>query len=202
MRRQKIQIIGKLVFQEKQSFLQLREFGKVGIIKKIDKQGKLDDKGIDGVMVGYEKECDAGTYRMWNLKTGMINITRDVRWLNLKYNEYKKRENNVKQEEESSETSSIESSSIRDKNDSESEKSSEPDEIIELKENMRQNTESVDSEKLVSEMEEKTEHQGVIMRSKRRQQQNNQLPKDVRDLVKEARNYLRETATHIYRQQH
>ena len=32
---------------------QLKQFGEVGVIKKLGKLQKLDNKGADGVMVGY-----------------------------------------------------------------------------------------------------------------------------------------------------
>ena len=63
-------------------------------------------------MVGYEKECEAGTYRMMNLKTGMINITGDIKWMNMTYGEYKKSQK-VPEKEESTNITLTETSSMR-----------------------------------------------------------------------------------------
>ena len=59
------------------------------------------DKGFDGMMVGYAEDSGAGVYRMYNLKTGKISCTRDIKWLNKSYGEYLKSE----KEEESDDSS-------------------------------------------------------------------------------------------------
>ena len=100
---------------------QLKQLGEIGVIKKLGKLQKLDNKGTDGVMIGYEKECEAGTYRMMNLKTGMINITRDVKWMNMTYDEYKKRQK-ISETEESTNSILTETSSIREKQETKSKK--------------------------------------------------------------------------------
>ena len=132
---------------------------------KLGKLQKLDNKGIDGVMVGYEKECEAGIYIMMNLKTGMINITRDIKWMNMSYDEYKKTQT-IPEREESTNSTTTETSSNREKQETKSDTIA--NEIAELEENMKNNTESADSEKLMEKSEEGSEIQGVLTRAQRR----------------------------------
>ena len=80
----------------------LRRFGEIGIVKQDDGMiNKLHNKGTPAMFVGYALSNPKDTYRMLNLETLKINVTRDVRWLNVKYNAWKarKREDNFDLEE-------------------------------------------------------------------------------------------------------
>ena len=74
-----------------------------------------------------------------------------------------------------------ETSSIREKQETKS--NTIADEIEELEENMKNNTESTYSEKLMEKSVEESETQGVLTRAQRRKHEQNKLPKDVRDLI-------------------
>ena len=71
---------------------ELKTFGEIGIAaihenKKI--RGKLDDRGRPCMFVGYAKNHAGNVYRMLNLKTNRIILTRDIIWLKKLYGEYK-----------------------------------------------------------------------------------------------------------------
>ena len=46
-----------------------RIFGEMGVARKGGKQSKTENKGFDGMMVGYEEESSVGTFRIFNLET-------------------------------------------------------------------------------------------------------------------------------------
>jgi hypothetical protein len=58
----------------------LRTWGEAGTVKS-GKDGKLGDRGITMIMVGYANHHDGDVYRMLNLDTYRITETRDVIWL-------------------------------------------------------------------------------------------------------------------------
>ena len=62
----------------------LRTFGEMGIVT-VDPGGaiksKLEDRGIKCMFLGYASNHAGNVYRMLNLKTRKVLITRDVRWL-------------------------------------------------------------------------------------------------------------------------
>lgn len=62
----------------------IRVFGEAGIVKQ-GKNGKLGDRGVPMVFVGYPKDHASDSYRMWNPATGKCNEVRDVIWLHRMY---------------------------------------------------------------------------------------------------------------------
>jgi hypothetical protein len=62
----------------------IRVFGEAGTVKQ-DKNGKLGDRGVPMVFVGYPKDHALDSYRMWNPATGKCNEVRDVIWLHRMY---------------------------------------------------------------------------------------------------------------------
>ena len=66
----------------------LRTFEETGVVKDNKKKlySKLEDKGIVCLFLGYAEDHPEDTYRMLNLETKKVIITRDVKWLNKTYN--------------------------------------------------------------------------------------------------------------------
>ena len=62
----------------------MRIFGEAGVVRR-GKNGKLGDRGIPMVFVGYAENHSWDCYRMWNPKTSKITETRDVIWLHRMY---------------------------------------------------------------------------------------------------------------------
>ena len=62
----------------------LRTFVEAGIVKN-GKDGKVGDRGITMVFVGYADEHAGNCYRMYNPVTSQVNVTRDVIWLGRMY---------------------------------------------------------------------------------------------------------------------
>ncbi len=62
----------------------LRTFGEAGIIKN-GKDGKVGDRGITMVFVGYADGHAENCYRMYNLMTSQVSVTRDVIWIGRMY---------------------------------------------------------------------------------------------------------------------
>ncbi len=62
----------------------LRTFGEAGIVKN-RKDGKVGDRGITMVLVGYADEHAGNCYRMYNPVTSRVNVTQDVIWLGRTY---------------------------------------------------------------------------------------------------------------------
>jgi hypothetical protein len=58
----------------------LRTFGKAGIVKN-GKDGKVGDRGIIMLFVGYADEHTGNCYRMYNPVTSRVSVTRDVIWI-------------------------------------------------------------------------------------------------------------------------
>ena len=50
--------------------------------------GKLEDKGNVSMMVGYAENHAGDVYRMLNLRTKKISLSRDICWLKKSYGEY------------------------------------------------------------------------------------------------------------------
>jgi len=57
----------------------LRTFGEAGIVKN-GKDGKVGDRGITMVFVGYADEHAGNCYRMYNPMTSRVSVTRDIIW--------------------------------------------------------------------------------------------------------------------------
>ena len=59
----------------------LKEFGRIGIVKIKDKYvKKCEEKGAPMIMVGYAQNAPVGTYRMYNPKTKRVITTDSVTW--------------------------------------------------------------------------------------------------------------------------
>ena len=73
----------ELFFGKKPSFLKnLVEFGRIGYVTRRDVKikGKLMERAIKCVMVGYARNHTGDTYRMYNPGTKRIILSRDVTW--------------------------------------------------------------------------------------------------------------------------
>ena len=71
----------------------LRTFGEMAVVaihegKK--KRSKLDDRGKTCMFVGYADDHTKDVYRFLNIHTRRIILSRDVRWLNIIWKQYKK----------------------------------------------------------------------------------------------------------------
>ena len=71
----------------------LRRFGEMAIIKKdTNIVGKKYNKGIEAMFVGYAKDHAMGVYRWYCPETTSIRESRDCRFLNMSYAQWKKRD--------------------------------------------------------------------------------------------------------------
>lgn len=62
----------------------LRTFGEMGVVALYPGEtikAKLDDRGIKCMFLGYAAHHAGNVYRMWDLRTKRVLITRDVKWL-------------------------------------------------------------------------------------------------------------------------
>ena len=66
----------------------LRTIGEIGIVKGLGRTGKLESRGRGCIMVGYQNMGQERSYRMYNLETRRLLISRNVTWLNQLYGEY------------------------------------------------------------------------------------------------------------------
>ena len=78
----------------------LRSFGEMAVIvitngKKM--RSKLDTRGRTGIFVGYADDHAGNVYRFINIETKKIILSRDIKWLNSFWKEYKKRRDDSKQ---------------------------------------------------------------------------------------------------------
>ena len=63
----------------------LVQFGRVGYIAKKDQvNSKMKPKGLVGVMMGYALDHPKGTYKMYNVETNRIILSRDITWHDFK----------------------------------------------------------------------------------------------------------------------
>jgi hypothetical protein len=86
----------------------LKRFGEIGIVtdhehKKI--RGKLDDRGFPCMFVGYSDNHTSNVYRMYDLQTRGIKVSRDITWLNKFYGEYVGLKNTAKVETQADDSS-------------------------------------------------------------------------------------------------
>ena len=74
--------------------LDLRIFGEIGIVinKKDQMKSKILNRGKKAMMVGYHTQSASGVYRMYNFETRKIIQTRNVRWTDQKYVDYKSKD--------------------------------------------------------------------------------------------------------------
>ena len=60
----------------------LRTWGEAGTVTLRDhKSGKIIDRGVHCMFVGYATDHAGDCYRMWDPTTGRVHLTRDIRWL-------------------------------------------------------------------------------------------------------------------------
>jgi hypothetical protein len=71
----------------------LRIFGEIGIVKKSGILSKLEEKGFEGMFVGYASDHSGEVYRMLNLQSHKISETRDIKWMKMTYDEYMNKSN-------------------------------------------------------------------------------------------------------------
>ena len=67
----------------------LRTFGEVGVVALYPGESikaKLDDRGIKCMFLGYAASHAGNVYRMWNLRTKQVIVTRDIKWLGTFHN--------------------------------------------------------------------------------------------------------------------
>ena len=78
-------------------FSGLKVFGEIGILKTSYSrlQSKLNNKGSTAIFIGYSTRHGTNVYRMFNLTTQSIIISRDITWLKVKYGKWKSRINNA-----------------------------------------------------------------------------------------------------------
>ena len=69
----------------------LRQFGEIGIVAYIDRKmkPKFANKGRACMFVGYATNHAGDVYRMLDLNTKKITMSRDIKWLNKTYGEWK-----------------------------------------------------------------------------------------------------------------
>ena len=72
----------------------MRTFGEMAVIaihegKKM--RSKLDDRGKTCMFVGYADDHSRDVYRFLNIYTKRIIISRDVRWLNIIWKNYRRK---------------------------------------------------------------------------------------------------------------
>ena len=101
LRKNKNETPYEMIFNENPQFVEnLRRFGEIGIVTfrkgKIGRS-KLDNKARHCIFVGYVLEGPLKTYRMFDLRTRKIIKSRDVKWINKLYGEWKKnKDKNIK----------------------------------------------------------------------------------------------------------
>ena len=67
---------------------EMKQFGEMGIVKIPQKiKGKLANRGIPGMYLGRAKDHAADTYKLLNIKTERVIVSRDVIWLDKVYGE-------------------------------------------------------------------------------------------------------------------
>ena len=78
-------------------FSGLKVFGEIVILKMSYSrlQSNLNNKGSTAIFVGYSTRNGTNIYRMFNLTTQSISISRDITWINVKYGKWKSRINNA-----------------------------------------------------------------------------------------------------------
>ena len=60
----------------------LRVWGEAGTVKlRTSMTPKIEDRGMQCMMVGYALNHPGDTYRMWDPSTGRVHVTRDIIWL-------------------------------------------------------------------------------------------------------------------------
>ena len=66
----------------------LCKYGEIGIVKHSGIIKKTDNKGYPCAMVGYGEDHATGVYRMLNVETKRVSVTRDIKWMNMNFKRY------------------------------------------------------------------------------------------------------------------
>ena len=80
----------------------LRTFGEMGVVldqKNRKIKQKLSNRGKTHIFVGYSSRHSSDVYRMYNLETKRVTVTRDIRWLSMTYGEYLNEEESLPEEQ-------------------------------------------------------------------------------------------------------
>ena len=89
-----------LFYNDKPKYMKfLRSFGEMAVIAISDgkkMRSKLDTRGRTGIFVGYADDHAGNVYRFNYIQTKQIILSRDFRWLNSFWKEYKKRRDDSK----------------------------------------------------------------------------------------------------------
>ena len=81
----------ELMFGHMPNYIEdLRTFGEIAIVRDNGNKlkGKLSDRGLEAMFVGYSEHHAKNVYRFLNLKTNRIMTSRDVTWMHLLYKDY------------------------------------------------------------------------------------------------------------------
>ena len=71
----------------------MRIFGEMGIVLRPEPgehHGKMKNRGTPAIFVGYSQKHATSTYRMFNIDSGRVIVTRNVQWLDKNYGTWKK----------------------------------------------------------------------------------------------------------------
>ena len=79
--------------KEPKNFWHISRFGEIGIAKKGPGiKSKMANPGIAVMYLGHAKEHGREVYRLLNIETKRVMMSRDVRWLDKNYTSYKKQQ--------------------------------------------------------------------------------------------------------------
>ena len=93
VRKERTKPLYTLFYKEEPKYKKyLRSFGEMAAISDGKKmRSKLDTRGRTGIFVGYADDPAGNVYRLKNIQTKKIILSRDIQWLNSFWKEYKKR---------------------------------------------------------------------------------------------------------------
>lgn len=94
----------------------MRIFGEMGIVLRPEPgehHGKMKNRGTHAIFVGYSHKHATSTYRMFNLNSGRVIVTRNVQWLDKNYGTWNKEDRFAIPETEDDSDSDEEAGSIR-----------------------------------------------------------------------------------------
>ncbi|KAG7344884.1 integrase core domain containing protein [Nitzschia inconspicua] len=102
----------------------LRTFGEIGVARNITAvKGKLDDRGSPAIFLGYAKQHAGNVFRMLDIKTQHLRLSRNVQWLSQTYGEYKKpqiREDDQDDDHDSQDDHSVHNSEVENQDETNS----------------------------------------------------------------------------------
>ena len=127
--------------------IKLRTFRKIGVVKKSGILKKLESKRFDTIFVGYREKRGANVFRMLNLDTRKIVVTRDIKWLNINYEQWCNKNKLLESEDSESSIDQVHSTG-RDE-EAQQRKHDDNDSSTMIK-NMIENTEDCDSKILMT----------------------------------------------------